>query len=81
MRTIYKIFIACILTAIVTAFITARVIESRYEWDEESEYLCKGDAAPDLNGCCPGETFTDMGDQGFNCCPNDGGDCFPPIEK
>ena len=29
---------------------------------------CDG-AAPDANGCCPGETYTDMGDQGFNCCP------------
>ena len=26
-----------------------------------------------------GEIYTDMGDQGFNCCPDDGGDCFPPI--
>lgn len=39
---------------------------------------CDG-AAPDANGCCPGETYTDMGDQGFNCCPAGGGDCFPPL--
>jgi len=81
MRTIYKIFIACILTAIVTAFTTAYIIKQHYEYTEETQYLCKDNASPDLNGCCPGETYTDMGDQGFNCCPIDGGDCFPPIEN
>jgi hypothetical protein len=40
---------------------------------------CDG-VAPDQYGCCPGETYTDMGDQGFNCCPDAGGDCFPPLE-
>ncbi len=40
---------------------------------------CDG-AAPDQYGCCPGETYTDMGDQGFNCCPDVGGDCFPPLD-
>ena len=40
---------------------------------------CDGGANPDAYGCCPGETYTDMGEQGFNCCPNTGGDCFPPI--
>ncbi|MBO7560052.1 MAG: hypothetical protein J6T27_02750 [Alphaproteobacteria bacterium] len=44
-----------------------------------SVITCEGGANPDSNGCCPGETYTDMGDQGFNCCPNTGGDCFPPI--
>lgn len=34
---------------------------------------------PDEHGCCPGETYTDMGDQGFNCCPSDGGMCFTPM--
>lgn len=42
--------------------------------------LCGNGGTPDANGCCPGETLTDMGDQGFNCCPDAGGDCFPPIE-
>ncbi|MBQ8368009.1 MAG: TrbI/VirB10 family protein [Alphaproteobacteria bacterium] len=41
--------------------------------------MCEGNVAPDANGCCPGETYTDMGEQGFNCCPDTGGDCFPPI--
>lgn len=34
---------------------------------------------PDKNGCCPGETYTDMGDLGFNCCSADAGTCFPPV--
>ncbi len=40
---------------------------------------CEDGNLPDANGCCVGETFTDMGEQGFNCCPAGGGDCFPPI--
>lgn len=42
--------------------------------------MCGNGGTPDANGCCPGETLTDMGEQGFNCCPDAGGDCFPPIE-
>lgn len=34
---------------------------------------------PDENGCCPGEKYTDMGELGFNCCPETGGDCFLPM--
>ena len=48
--------------------------------DSSAIVTCDGGVAPDMNGCCPGETYTDMGDQGFNCCPDAGGDCFPPIE-
>lgn len=40
---------------------------------------CEDGTNPDANGCCTGEIFTDMGEQGFNCCPESGGDCFPPI--
>lgn len=40
---------------------------------------CEDGNPPDANGCCPGEIYTDMGEQGFNCCPESGGDCFPPI--
>ena len=40
---------------------------------------CQDGLAPDANGCCTGEIYTDMGEQGFNCCPESGGDCFPPI--
>ncbi len=40
---------------------------------------CDDGLAPDQYGCCTGEIYTDMGEQGFNCCPQSGGDCFPPI--
>ncbi len=40
---------------------------------------CEDGNLPDQNGCCTGEIYTDMGEQGFNCCPETGGDCFPPI--
>lgn len=79
MNTTYKIIIACVLTAIVTAFATAYIINHAPVTD--SEYVCANNTSPDINGCCVGETYTDMGDQGFNCCPDDGGDCFPPIQK
>ena len=45
----------------------------------ETVITCEGGALPDEYGCCPGEIYTDMGEQGFNCCPETGGDCFPPI--
>jgi len=48
--------------------------------EDSSAVTCDGGANPDANGCCPGETYTDMGADGFNCCPDAGGDCFPPIE-
>ena len=41
--------------------------------------VCDGGVAPDKHGCCPGEIYTDMYDLGFNCCPEAGGDCFPPL--
>jgi len=34
---------------------------------------------PDANGCCPGETYKDLGDAGFNCCTENDEHCFPPM--
>lgn len=48
--------------------------------EQTATITCEGGVNPDANGCCPGETYTDMGDAGMNCCPDAGGDCFPPIE-
>ena len=42
--------------------------------------MCSGDVEPDKYGCCPGEVYTDMADLGYNCCPEDGGDCYPPLK-
>ena len=55
-------------------------------WEKQNDVVaekvltCDDGSAPDMNGCCAGETYTDMGEAGFNCCPDGGGDCFPPIE-
>jgi len=47
---------------------------------KSDETPCEGNGTPDEHGCCPGETYTDMGTSGFNCCPDAGGDCFPPLD-
>lgn len=78
MKTTYKILLACAITFVLTAITTAYVT-SLYYTSDVSEMVCKDGASPDINGCCPGEEYKDMGDQGFACCPMDGGDCFPPI--
>lgn len=44
-----------------------------------ADVLCPDGEVPDKHGCCYGEIYTDMGDVGFNCCPEIGGDCYPPI--
>lgn len=44
-----------------------------------SNATCQDGSQPDKHGCCAGEIYTDMGELGFNCCPEAGGDCFPPI--
>lgn len=61
-------------------------IENPFEKKEEvvieaqqTVLTCEDGSLPDGNGCCAGEIYTDMGEQGFNCCPSTGGDCFPPI--
>ena len=46
---------------------------------EEEGLKCEDGTSPDADGCCAGETFTDMGEDGWNCCPDSGGDCFPPL--
>ena len=46
---------------------------------QEDVITCEDGSPPDEYGCCAGEIYTDMGEDGFNCCPESGGDCFPPI--
>lgn len=41
--------------------------------------LCKDGKKPNKFGCCGDEKFKDMGNLVFACCPDDGGDCYPPI--
>ena len=53
--------------------------EPEYEEPAAAVITCEDGSLPDDNGCCAGEIYTDMGEMGFNCCPESGGDCFPPI--
>lgn len=49
-----------------------------YETDNDFSE-CAGGALPDVNGCCPGETFSTMSDGTYACCSDDTGECFPPL--
>lgn len=42
--------------------------------------FCADGTEPNKYGCCTGEKFRDMGNLVFACCPEDGGDCYPPIK-
>ena len=41
--------------------------------------LCGDGSKPSRFGCCAGETFKDLGDLGFACCPRTGNVCYPPV--
>ena len=48
---------------------------------QQQAIKCFDGSLPDANGCCAGETYTDMGAMGWNCCPPEpNADCFPPIK-
>ncbi|MBP3340516.1 MAG: hypothetical protein IJD69_03180 [Alphaproteobacteria bacterium] len=70
--------------AIIIAFIIGFILgmwahASRNTLTPSDIAVCDNGAQPDKHGCCPGEIYTDMNDLGFNCCPESGGDCFPPL--
>lgn len=83
MKTKYQIILACLLTCIATAFATVYIMNHNITdfWHISEKFMCKNNATPDEHGCCPGETYTNMDDMGWNCCPDSGGDCFPPITQ
>lgn len=43
--------------------------------------LCGDGTKPNKFGCCTGQKFKDMMDGTFACCPDDGGECVPPMTK
>ncbi len=45
-----------------------------------SQQMAAGCDTPDANGCCPGETYTDLGDDGVYCCTANNEACFPPMQ-
>lgn len=40
--------------------------------------VCEDGMAPDENGCCGGETFTDLGSE-YACCSDLTGECYDPL--
>ena len=70
--------------AIVIAFVIGFLLgmwayASRNVLTPSDSVVCVDGTQPDKYGCCAGEVYTDMDDLGFNCCPEVGGDCFPPL--
>lgn len=57
------------------------VIDAETAARNVSSGLCEDGSKPNKFGCCEGETFTDMGNLVFACCPDDGGTCYPPINN
>ena len=49
------------------------------ENEETGELKCADGNEPDNNGCCAGEVYTNMGKDGYNCCPEEG-ECYPPLK-
>jgi hypothetical protein len=79
MKKSLKNFIVVLLAVIIGFVLGVIVHANRYSlvfWDNP---ICLDGGEPDKHGCCEGEVYTNMGDLGFNCCPESGGDCFPPM--
>ncbi len=71
--------IKIILLAIV-CFVIGVIGGVYFARDDGRVGVCIDGQTPDKNGCCAGEIYTDMGELGWNCCPeNTMLDCFPPI--
>lgn len=74
-----RICIAVILAFIVGFAFGVLAYAGRTHFAPSDVGVCSDGAEPDKYGCCPGEIYTDMADLGYNCCPETGGDCFPPL--
>ncbi|MBQ8293891.1 MAG: hypothetical protein IJX89_00705 [Alphaproteobacteria bacterium] len=58
---------------------TPTVVSAEETVITEEVDTCADGNAPDMDGCCTGETLTDMGDGTFACCAESNGECFPPM--
>lgn len=63
----------------ILVFVQKNLIFATENVNPDNELKCPDGSIPDSNGCCGDEVYTDLGDNGFNCCPPGNGDCFPPI--
>lgn len=79
-KTTRKIsWLQCVIAFVLGALLGIIVYANIDSLSFGTDLKCLDGTTPDSNGCCAGEIYTDMGDLGFNCCPQTGGDCFPPI--
>lgn len=55
------------------------IVEETQTVVEQEIPACYDGGEPDKFGCCAGETATELDEGGYACCPDAGGDCFPPL--
>ncbi len=58
-------------------FVAASEYDAGNAATSDDASTCANGGMPDMYGCCPGETFTDMGGGTVACCAD--GECFPPM--
>lgn len=75
-----KILVVMCVACLAVGFLCGIYTQSRNIGGIDDAFKCEDGTLPDKNGCCSGEVYTDMGMAGFNCCPQSGGNCFPPIK-
>ncbi|MCM1294467.1 MAG: hypothetical protein NC311_02805 [Muribaculaceae bacterium] len=63
----------------VFVFVQKNLFVANKNNNNHDDLSCPDGTTPDGNGCCGDEVYTDLGENGFNCCPPGNGDCFPPI--
>ncbi len=62
-----------------TGFVPQEAASQVFAVETEEVETCADGNAPDINGCCAGEIFTDMEDGTYACCTGGGIECFPPM--
>ncbi len=71
----------CVAAAAASTPQPAVVNDAQTVADNLAAGLCADGTKPNKFGCCTDETFRDMGNAVFACCPKSGGDCFPPMNS
>ena len=75
-----KSWVALVISFLLGAVIGILIYANLDSFSFGVSLTCPDGTPTDKHGCCAGEVYTNMGDLGSNCCPESGGDCFPPIK-
>lgn len=75
-----KSWVALVISFLLGAVIGILIYANLDSFSFGVSLKCPDGTPTDKHGCCAGEVYTNMGDLGSNCCPESGGDCFPPIK-